>query len=211
MNKPLLAVFFWLNFERNNAMQLFGSDTSPYARRLRLFIAHHALDIEYIHLDIFSETGRNKLIAHNPARKIPFLVDGAQQISDSNVILRYLNAHFDLPTLTWWQENQLTNINACNDSLVELLICDRSGLDTQSDILFFNLQRERIAKVLLNLNEQCVKADFLDCQYLQISLYCLLDWIVFRELTDLTPFADLLSFHKAQSQRKGVKESDPRN
>ncbi|TMP45127.1 glutathione S-transferase [Pseudoalteromonas citrea] len=192
-------------------MQLFGSDTSPYARRIRLFIAHHALDIDYIHLDIFSDAGRKELIAHNPARKIPFLVNGSQQISDSNVIFRYLNEHYDLPRLTWWQENQLTNINACNDSLVELLICDRSGFDTNSDALFFNLQRERIEQVLLDLNEQCVKTHFLDCQYLQISLYCLLDWIVFRELTDLTSFAALLNFHTVQSQRKGVKQSDPRN
>ncbi|MBQ4861220.1 glutathione S-transferase family protein [Pseudoalteromonas sp. MMG013] len=191
-------------------MQLFGSDSSPYARRIRLFIALHKLDIEYIHLDIFSVQGRAKLIEHNPARKIPFLVNGDIQVSDSNVIFRYLTTQYALPTLTWWQENQLTNINACNDSLVEILISQRSGLDTNSNILFFNLQRERIREVLTDLNEQCVKNEFLDCQYLQISLYCLLDWIIFRDLTDLNPFAALLHFHKNQNERVGVQESDPR-
>lgn len=191
-------------------MQLFGSDTSPYARRIRLLIAHFNLNVEYVHLDIFSPADRNQLITHNPARKIPFLIDEQQNISDSNIIFRYLNNKFDLPSPSWSQENLLTNINACNDSLVELLLCQRSGFDTSDDALFFNLQRERVTEVLTDLNKQCHKNDFLDCQYLQISLYCLLDWILFRELTDLSPFPALIEFHQAQQQRKGVIESDPR-
>ncbi|MBD1580743.1 glutathione S-transferase family protein [Pseudoalteromonas sp. S16_S37] len=191
-------------------MQLYGSNTSPYARRIRMFATCHNLPVSYQHLDIFSETDRATLIANNPARKIPFLIDGQDTICDSGAIYRYLVDKFHLTKMTYWQENQLVNINACNDSLVELLLCTRSGLNTNSDALFFNLQRERIEAVLSDLNEQCVKSDFLDCDYLQISLYCLLDWIEFRKLTDLSSFTALLHFHEVHSNLPGSTDSDPR-
>ncbi|OHU89060.1 MULTISPECIES: glutathione S-transferase family protein [Pseudoalteromonas] len=191
-------------------MQLYGSNTSPYARRIRMFCARHNLNVDYLHLDIFSDQGKAVLVANNPARKIPFLVDGEHTICDSGAVYRYLTEKFNLSKMTYWQENQLTNINACNDSLVELLLCERSGFDTQSDTLFFNLQRERIAAVLTDLNEQCVKTDFLDCDYLQISLYCLLDWIIFRSLAELAPYNALLDFYEVHKSLPGSTHSDPR-
>ncbi|CAH9049638.1 hypothetical protein PSECIP111854_00284 [Pseudoalteromonas sp. CIP111854] len=191
-------------------MQLYGSNTSPFARRIRMFAALHNLPINYQHIDIFNEQDRATLIAHNPARKIPFLIDNTNTICDSGAIYRYLISQFQLTHMSCWQENQLTNINACNDSLVELLICERSGFDTQADQLFFNLQRERVEAVLSDLNEQCVKSDFLNCDYLKISLYCLLDWIVFRSLTDLSSFAALVQFCEAHANLPGSTSSDPR-
>jgi glutathione S-transferase len=175
-----------------------------------MLIAHHNLNISYQHLDIFNEQDRATLVANNPARKIPFLVDGEHRICDSNLIHRYLVDKFSLPQLSYWQENQLVQINACNDSFVELLLCSRSGFDTQSDVLFFNLQRERIDAVLTELNTQCTKSAFLDCDYLKISLYCLLDWIEFRSLSDLSQYSELQSFLKAHHSLAGSEASDPR-
>lgn len=192
-------------------MHLYGSDTSPYARRIRMFAQYHQLDMPYTCLDIFSQTDRQTMIEHNPTRKIPFLTDGELNIADSGLIMRYLTEQQQLPEMTWWQANQLVQVDACNDSLIELLLCHRSGFDTSENKLFFNLQYERIAALLAYLNEQCVKEAFLESSYLKISLYCLLDWILFRDLYNLQDFAALVAFHQVQSNLPGVAQTDPRH
>ena len=191
-------------------MQLFGSDTSPYARRIRMFAHYHQFDLPYTCLDIFMQDDRQTMVKHNPTRKIPFLTDGELNIADSGLIMRYLTEQKQLNEMTWWQANQLVQIDACNDSFVELLICKRSEFDISEDRLFFNLQNERVAALLGYLNEQCVKDTFLESSYLKISLYCLLDWILFRELYDLQDFDALLAFHQTQSNLPGVTQTDPR-
>lgn len=192
-------------------MHLYGSDTSPYARRIRMFAHYHKLDLPYTCLDIFAQDDRQTMVEHNPTRKIPFLTDGELNIADSGLIMRYLTKQKQLSEMTWWQANQLVQIDACNDSFVELLICKRSEFDTSEDKLFFNLQNERVTALLGYLNEQCVKDVFLESSYLKISLYCLLDWILFRDLYDLQNFDELLAFHQTQSNLPGVTQTDPRH
>ncbi|AOT07091.1 glutathione S-transferase family protein [Pseudoalteromonas luteoviolacea] len=192
-------------------MILYGSNTSPYVRRLRMYCGIHQLPIEYKSIDIFNTHDREVLIKHNPARKIPFIVSEEQAICDSNVIARYLQDKFSLPHLNWDQENLLTTINACNDSLVEMLLGDRSGFDTKADVLFFNLQRERITETLVYLDKQCTTDVFLNCEYLQISLYCLLDWIRFRDLADISHLNGLLNHLETWQQHTLAQETDPRS
>ncbi|MCG7563196.1 glutathione S-transferase family protein [Pseudoalteromonas sp. McH1-42] len=191
-------------------MILYGSDTSPYVRRIRIYCLRHDITLDYRKLDIFSEEGRAILHQHNPARKLPFLLADDQAVLDSNVIARYLQQKFSLPHLNWAQENLLTIINACNDSLVELLLCQRSEFDIQDDKLFFNLQRGRIAETLRVLDQSCHETVFLNCEYLQISLYCLLDWIRFRNLFDLTPYTALEQFYDQWQPQDEARLTDPR-
>ena len=49
-------------------MKLYGSQTSPYVRRIRLLLADTAYD--FIKLDIFSAADRDTLAALNPNQKI---------------------------------------------------------------------------------------------------------------------------------------------
>ncbi|MCF2856894.1 glutathione S-transferase [Pseudoalteromonas sp. SMS1] len=192
-------------------MILYGSDTSPYVRRLRMYCALHDLSFEYRIINIFDQNERQILIEHNPARKIPFLICGEKVICDSNTIARYLQNKFSLPHLNWDQENLLTIINACNDSLVEMLLGQRSDLDTQGDVLFFNLQRERITETLNYLDKQCTTDAFLNCEYLQISLYCLLDWIQFRSLADLSTHQGLQAHLEKWHSHAIAQQTDPRS
>ena len=183
-------------------MQLYGSLTSPYVRRLRVFAIEENIQFEFLNLNIFADQDRETLVKLNPTRKIPMLVDGQQVVFDSNVIFRYLCQKLDLSVLSWQQENTLTLINSANDSLVELLICQRSGFDTSEDKLFFNLQNERVQGVLVELNKAVEHSEFDNYNYLAVSLYCLIDWIIFRNLTDLSQFSALLNFHKQHAQRQ---------
>ncbi|MFC4656591.1 glutathione S-transferase family protein [Rheinheimera marina] len=189
-------------------MQLFGSVASPYVRRLRLLLATQPY--EFVALNIFESSGRATLVEHNPARKVPVLVDGGQHVFDSNVIYRYLVQKLNLAPLSWPEENTLTLINAVNDSLVELLLCQRSGLDTSEDKLFFNLQHERITACLDALNEQVKLGGFARWDYLAMSLYTLVDWLEFRKLADLKPYSALRQFVQQHQQQPAVAETDPR-
>ncbi len=101
-------------------------------------------------------------------------------------------------------------INAVNDSLVEILLCQRSGFDTKSDKLFFNLQHERITGTLQVLEQQAADQQFVSWDYLAISLFCLLDWIEFRQLADLSPYPSLRQFWSQALTQPGVAQSDPR-
>jgi len=189
-------------------MKLLGSTTSPFARRLRLFLANEAH--EFINLDIFTEKDRELLTQNNPAQKIPTLIDGEQCIYDSRLIYRYLANKYQQTPLTWDEENLLTLIDAANDSLVSMLVLQRSDIDTEQDSLFFNLQRERVEQVFSALNNEVAQGRFNDWYYPTICLFCLLDWTEFRSLAQWQHFSELKLFHLKYSSKAEVKLTDPR-
>lgn len=189
-------------------MQLYGSLPSPYVRRTRLALAGQSF--EFIPLNIYEGPDRARLIALNPTRKIPMLVDGDKVIFDSGVIYRYLAEKFGWGALSWGEENNLSLINAANDSMVELFLCKKSGLDTNEDKLFFNLQRERVAATLQVLADKVVAGEFASWRYPAMALYSLLDWAHFRQTTDLTVHPVLLQFLTDFANEVGVSDTDPR-
>ncbi|NQY64346.1 MAG: glutathione S-transferase family protein [Alteromonadaceae bacterium] len=189
-------------------MQLFGSTTSPFVRRLRLYLNDR--QYEFINLDIFSAEGRAILTKNNPALKVPALVDGDQCIYDSRVIYRYLAEKFNDPKLTWSQENLLTLIDAANDSLVSILICMRSDLDVNQDKLFFNLQHERVSNILTVLDKEVADGVFNQWNYPAICLFCLLDWVEFRQLHQWKTYTHLVGFYQRVQNMEGVESTDPR-
>ena len=128
-------------------MKLLGSTTSPFVRRIRLYMIDKGLSdnaFEFINLDIFNAQDRAYLTENNPAQKIPVLLDADNVINDSGVIYRYLTQKFNQPVLTWQQENLLTEIDAANDAMVSILLLMRSGVDIKQDALFFNLQKQQL-------------------------------------------------------------------
>ncbi|WP_448246909.1 glutathione S-transferase family protein [Thalassotalea agariperforans] len=189
-------------------MQLIGSVTSPFVRRLRLLLTD--VDYDFLTLDIYSEAGSAVLKENNPAKKIPVLKDGEKTIFDSRVIFNYLREKLAMPALTWQQENLLTMIDAANDSLVTLFLCRNSKLPVEDDILFFNLQKSRIDAVLTALDTEVAAGKFTDWQYPAICLFCLLDWVEFRQVTPWQQHSNLLAFHQQAAQREDAQATDPR-
>lgn len=189
-------------------MKLYGSQTSPYVRRIRLLLAQ--APHEFINLNIFADADRQTLASINPTLRIPMLEDDEKIIFDSGVIYRYLAPQLQIPALNWYQENQLTVINAVNDSLVMLLQCSRSGFDTSDDKLFFNLQRDRVATSLYVLELQAANGEFANWDYLAMALFSLVDWTLFRQLVELEDYPALLAFVAANLSQPGVAQSDPR-
>jgi len=188
--------------------KLVGSTPSPYVRRLRLWLDD--VDYEFIELDIYSESGSAALQKYNPAMKIPMLLDGEQPVYDSRVIFRYLSEKLGRAPLTLAEENQLTLIDAAVDANIILMMSARSGIDTQQDLLLCNLQRNRLAQTLPVLNNWVAEGVFNRWQYPAICLFCLLDWVSFRELLDLSDWPALEAFHRAQQSQPQVQATDPR-
>jgi glutathione S-transferase len=193
-------------------LKLYGSTTSPYVRRLRIWLAN--TEHEFVNLQIFSDQDRQILAAKNPTMKIPMLEDeikGKEQlIFDSRVIYRYLTDKFDDPLMSWEQENQLTLIDSANDSLVQMFILSNSDILPDEDKLFFKLQKERVNAVLVKLNEMVASKHFASWNYPAVCLYCLIDWIEFRNLHNMQGLTDLLAFHDDNAQRIEVTATDPR-
>ena len=189
-------------------MKLIGSNTSPYVRRLRLWL--EGINYEFAALNIFEGEGRDTLKSHNPALRVPMLINGDQQIFDSRVIFRYLSHKLGRPALTWDQENSLTVIDAANDTFVSLLLLSRSGVDVDQQTLFFNLQHERVERTMTELDAQVADGKFETWDYPAICLFCLVDWVMFRDLYDFTRCPNLQRFHSQYQHQEGVSESDPR-
>lgn len=189
-------------------MKLLGSTTSPFVRRLRVFL--EGKSYQFVNLDIFVDEDRKLLTENNPAKKVPALIDNGLCVYDSRVIFRYLAQKFQLPALSWEQENLLTLIDSVNDSLVSMLILSRSEVDTMQDALFFNLQRERVDTVLAVLDEEVAKGAFSDWHYPAICLWCLLDWTTFRDLAKWQHLPNLYQFFQGNSSREILLETDPR-
>lgn len=188
-------------------MKLIGSTTSPYVRRIRLLLAD--TPYEFVNLDIYGE-GRDELRRNNPALKIPMLVDGEQEVYDSRVIARYLAGKLGLPALSWDQENQLTLIDAANDSCVILLLSKRSGLDIEQDAMFYNIQRERIMTTLRTLAAMVDDGQFRQWHYPSICLFSMVDWLDFRSLVDFQDIESLKTFRDQWLGQAMVAETDPR-
>ena len=192
-------------------MKLIGSTTSPFVRRIRLYLLQlNVTDVELVNLDIFASEDRQLLTDNNPAQKVPALVDGELCIYDSRVIFRYLSQKYRQSAPTWPQENLLTLIDAASDSLVSLLLLKRSGLDISEDKFFFNLQHDRIEQVFSVLAKSVSDGGFENWGYPAICLYCLLDWTEFRQIYDFSSFAELVEFQRVSANYEGIAKTDPR-
>ena len=188
-------------------MKLIGSNTSPYVRRIRILLDEEPH--EFVNLNIYGE-GRDELRRTNPTLKIPVLEDEGQEIYDSRIIARYISATQGRDPLTWDQQNQLTMIDGANDSAVTLLLSEKSGIDTSQDLMFYNLQRERIMTTLRTLSAMVEEGRFEEWNYPAICLYCLIDWLDFRDLVDFNGVESLLAFRDSRKDKPWVAQTDPR-
>lgn len=71
-------------------MKLFGSDGSPYVRKVRVVLAEKKIDYQYVREDVWSPTSTIGL--SNPLGKVPTLVtDDGAAVFDSRVIAEFLD------------------------------------------------------------------------------------------------------------------------
>lgn len=173
-------------------MKLYGSLTSPYVRRLRLLMEN--IDYEFIPLNIFEEKDRAILNKVTPIGKIPVLENGHETILDSRQIFEYLCESSVHPRINWERKNLLTLIDGVNDTLINFLLLNRSQIEIPKDSQFYKVNVERIEEGLKELDRLVARKEFEQWDYASMCLYCLLDWIKFRGLYDLSPYKNFESF-----------------
>ncbi|MCB9094913.1 MAG: glutathione S-transferase family protein [Halobacteriovoraceae bacterium] len=184
-------------------IKLFGSQASPYVRRIRLMLNEDKY--EFIKIDIFSKEGQKELSRYTQTKRVPVLVDGEQVIWDSYLITKYL---LNRP-LTIEEEKKLILINEANDSGIVLFQMKRFDLDPNHKNIYSKIQEKRIAGILELFNEEYGSREFkwdLEEQW----LYCMLDWFKYREVFAWEDsFPNLKRFYTASCNKKGVSETAP--
>lgn len=194
-----------------NKYTLIGSVTSPYVRRLRILMKD--LELEFKAMMIFDPTQRVELKKVTPILKIPVLQihsgDKTQNIYESRVIFNYLNKQHFKEELSLEEENLISIIDGINDSFVTLYMMKLADMPIDEDKRFIKAQRERIAEGFSHLNS--LWAQDRRWNYTAISLYCLIDWALFRDLYDFRDTPVLLRFHQAHNNDEIVKATDPRS
>ena len=193
-------------------MKIYGSMASPYVRRLRILLAN--TEHELVVVNLFGKE-RAELKKVNPTLKIPMFEDTAKpetpMLFDSGLIYRYLVDTYDFPSLTLAEQNLLVAIDACSDSLVNMLIMTRSDIDTNEDKLYFKVQRER-QKVTFDLLEQeLINGNFTKWNYLTISLVVLVEWAQFRNLYDFSSYPNICEFVAISQDQDGVAATKPQD
>lgn len=183
---------------------LIGSLTSPYVRKLRLFL--HQKPYTFKTVDLLKIEEREHLKTINPIGKIPVLIHQGKPLFESRVIYRYLNQLLKLEReLTLEQENTLSIIDGLMDATILLFLMNREGISITQDppLPFVNRQRERIKLLLTELS----KVNFAEWNFVTMSLYAYLDWAQFRNMISLESYPILKNFHQKFSNAPGVNET----
>ena len=160
--------------------QLYGSKTSPFVRRIRVLLETTPYDFK--EMNIFEAQGALELNKINPINQIPVLIDGENTIWDSRQIFNYLNSIHRFQNMDWNDENFLTAIDGAMNAGVSLLLMKRSGIDTDGPFMYVLRQKERMESILDYLKPYLLDKGLKEWNFHTISLYCFLDWAVFREI-----------------------------
>lgn len=161
-------------------------------------------------MDIFNREEREQLLKLSPLLKIPMLSLDGEIIWDSRVIFNELCKRKYHSPLTLQEENLLTAISDLSDSLVQKLLATRSQLTLPTGTPIEISHKERIQNTLTFLDSQCSNGHFENWNFVAMCLYCLVDWVLFRNLADLTPYSHLLAFKEKNQNQAQVEITNPR-
>jgi glutathione S-transferase len=180
-------------------MKLFGTPTSPYTRKIRILTAAANLEVEMV--DTRTEAGAEGLMAVAPLGKVPVIDDGGLVIPDSSVITGYLWARhgqalraagFDLDPANLEDRIQTVIVDGALDAAINRFYLRRDGFE---DRAYVARQRDRAHGTLAWLDARITFDRPITAA--RLALGVALDWMIFRQVTDLGPFPNLAAFRAA--------------
>ncbi|MBY6211619.1 glutathione S-transferase [Microbulbifer agarilyticus] len=143
-------------------MKLFGSFTSPFVRHCRIALMQSGLDWEMVELDIHTSKDPG-----TPTLRVPFLEDGALNLTDSTSIVKYVREKAGQEFIGDIQDlDRYCLANTLLDSAINLFLLERSGLDL-NDNVYTRRQQKRVESILGELNSAPlpVVGEFNDADY----------------------------------------------
>lgn len=181
---------------------LYGSLTSPFARRIRMQM--HSLPFEFRELNVFEASDATLLNKINPLNQIPVLTHGEKTIWDSRQIFQYLNDIHKFETLDWQGENLLTAIEGAMDSGITLLLMKRSGMNIDENFMYTMRQKDRIESVLDYLKSYLESSKATEWTFANKTLYAFLDWGMFRNIVNISNRPECKKFLETHANRPDV-------
>jgi glutathione S-transferase len=183
-------------------MQLLGTPTSPYTRKVRILLK--AVGREHQFIDTRTDPGAALLAQAAPLGKVPILVVGGAigAIPDSSLISAWLwNTHGDalraaglsLDPLDWAEQSLQIVVEGALDAAINHRYL---RLDGFSDAGYIAKQRQRVERSLAWIDQRRIVYGR-PLGAAALSLGCALDWIAFRNVVDLARWPALATFRDA--------------
>lgn len=170
-------------------MQVFGTTTSPFVRRLRVVAQLLGEPVELV--STADDAGQARLRTLTPLGKVPIAVVDGRTLFDSRVLIAYLvetrgAGALALPRDRWEEHNLVNAIDTALEATISLFYLRRDGVPI--DGTPYAARQEARAQAIFTWLEGRLEAgarrldsasgDGLDLATL--SLVCALDWMDFR-------------------------------
>jgi glutathione S-transferase len=195
-------------------MQLYGTTTSPYVRRVRVIAAELGEPIERV--ETATDEGQAALRAISPIRKVPVAIVDGRTIYDSRAIIEYLTltrgyGALEPPRDRWREHNLVNAIDAALDAVIQLFYLRRDGVAIDGTP-YAERQLARADAIFAWLAAQLApdrrgfSAGF---GLPELAAICALDWMDFRGTYPTARAAGLAGLRAAWADRPSLAGTRP--
>lgn len=208
-------------------MKLFGHDTSPYVRRVRIVFAELGIPFErdeHGWVDPVAE-----FLEASPIRRVPMLDRGpgraTRYVYDSRVIVALLYEQKETlaagpppfqptlwrPELDLLDENVVSTADAALDSLINVFLLEKDGI-TPARSSYLERQVERAHSCLAWLDARFAGKTTLTpgvLAFADVAVVVAFEWIAFRSRLDLSQWANLRALALAHRERTSFATTRP--
>jgi glutathione S-transferase len=146
-------------------MKLYGSFTSPYARKARIVVKEKSLDCEFI--EELPGHDNERLNRLNPLVKIPVLeIDESRVLYDSPVIVEYLDSLAGKPLIpaTGTERWEVQRLHALGDGILDAVVTRMVEARRPEQLRMDEViekQEQKVANALVQLNQAVRSREFL--------------------------------------------------
>lgn len=184
-------------------MKLYGSFTSPFVRHCRIALLEDNIQCEFIETDFDASAQKS------PTKKVPFLVDGDIQLTDSASILMHIRQKagktFPADATDF---NLFCEVNTVLDASVVLFFMEKRDELLPENSVYLTRNAARVKSALEHLNESSYSnnAPFSDGE---LRLACLLGWGLYRNRFSLKEYSNLQALLDAANTHAAFIETTP--
>lgn len=222
---------------RRMALKLYGHDTSPYVRRIRVLLAEKGLPFERDTDGWMVPTA--EVLRINPMLRVPAMADvdpsraggEAQYLLDSKIIAAYLYDRYPqappppppgaVPLQStmyhhkhrYDDENALFCLDAATDSAINLFLLELDGIPGDKSP-YLGRQLERVRSCLTWLDELLAGRPTLHegiFSYFDIAVVCALEWMMFRNRYPVRDHRNLAQLIDRHASRPSLEATHPRH
>jgi glutathione S-transferase len=203
-------------------MNLIGSQTSPYVRKVRIVMAEKKLDYQFVVENVWAAD--THIQESNPLGKVPCLVmEGGEAVFDSRVIVEYLDTLSPVGKLIPTQGRERAEVKtweALADGLVDAAILARleatwdGRQDAQRCQAWIDRQLGKVDTSLKAISQGLGDKPFCSGIHLSLSdiaVGCALGWLEFRfpQITWRNDYANLGRLMDKLMQRPSFADTKP--